>query len=324
MYAGNNVCKHNQTGFCKFRQDCKKYHVNEICPNIEICKDTKCTLRHPKTCQTFEVLGKCKFANCAYRHLSNSTNQKVECLEKVVEELMVEIVKLGQSIKKDDNQKIEVLDRDLKALICDINQLTNYIKNIELLLKRRMRKRLCRLMTKKDTIEESKNPILKGSSSDKEKVNFQCHHCDFECENKVTLNKHTNTKHALNESDKEFAVSYNKSECSLCDDNFQSAAEFRSHIKDHMEEIENMDIASLTNGHDLFECNLCSFESGCGDSVKEHLINHVNQSKEDQNSYLEEEVMHKKRLIDEYDVTGTILGNDRRFMDSESDTENNE
>ena len=55
---------------------------------------------------------------------------------------------------------------------------------------------------KKDPIEESKNPILKGSSSDKEKVNFQCHHCDFECEHKVTLNKHTNTKHALNESDK--------------------------------------------------------------------------------------------------------------------------
>ena len=100
---------------------------------------------------------------------------------------------------------------------------------------------------KKDTIEESKNPILKGSSSDKEKVNFQCHHYDFECENKVTLNKHTNTKHALNESDKEFAVSYNKSECSLCDDNFQSAAEFRSHIKDHMEEIENMGHSEFQN-----------------------------------------------------------------------------
>ena len=61
----------------------------------------------------------------------------------------MEIVKLGQSIKKDDNQKIEVLDRDLKALICDINQLTNYIKNIELLLKRQMRKRQCRLINKK-------------------------------------------------------------------------------------------------------------------------------------------------------------------------------
>ena len=136
MSAVNNVCKHNQTGFCKFRQDCKKDHVNETCRNIKICKDTKCTLRHPKTCQTFEVHGKCKYANCAYRHLSNSTNQKVECLGKVVEELNVEIVKLGQSIKKDDNQKTEVLDRDMKALRYYINHLTKNIKNIELLLEK--------------------------------------------------------------------------------------------------------------------------------------------------------------------------------------------
>ena len=111
-------------------------------------------------------------------------------------------------------------------------------------------------------------------------------------------------------------MSYNKSECSLCDDKFQSSAEFRSHIKDHMEEIEEMDIASLTNEHDLFECNLCSFGSGYGDSVKEHLKDHVNQSKEDQNSYLEEEVMPKKRLIDEYDDDGNYIGDDPCFMDS--------
>ena len=37
-----------------------------------------------------------------------------------------------------------------------------------------------------------------------------------------------------------------------------------------------MDIASLTNVHDVFECNLCSFESGHEDSVKEHMIEHVN------------------------------------------------
>ena len=137
-----------------------------------------------------------------------------------------------------------------------------------------MRKRLCRLMTKKNTIKESKNQILKVSSSEKEKVNFQCHRCEFECQNKVTLNKYTNTKHDLNESDKDFAVSYNKSECSL--------------------------------------------------SVKEHLIDHVNQSKEDQYSYVEEEVMPKKRLIDEYDDDGNYIGDDPCFMDSEPDTEDDE
>ena len=67
-----------------------------------------------------EALGNCKFASCAYRHISNRTNQKVECLEKVDEELKVEIVKLGQNIKDGYNQKMEVLDRVLKALRHDI------------------------------------------------------------------------------------------------------------------------------------------------------------------------------------------------------------
>ena len=43
-----------------------------------------------------------------------------------------------------------------------------------------------------------------------------------------------------------------------------------------MKKNENIDVASLTNGHDVFECNLCSFESGHEDSVKEHMIEHVN------------------------------------------------
>ena len=46
-----------------------------------------------------------------------------------------------------------------------------------------------------------------------------------------------------------------------------------------------MDIKSLTNGHDLFECNICSFESRHEDSVKEHLIEHVNPSKVFEKSY---------------------------------------
>ena len=81
----------------------------------------------------------------------------------------------------------------------------------------------------------------------------------FNFPSKVTLNKHTNTEHALNKSEQEVELTYNKLGGSLCDDKFQSSAEFGSHIKDHMEEIERLDIASLTNGHELFECNLCSF-----------------------------------------------------------------
>ena len=96
-----------------------------MCQNIVICNHSTCTPRHPKTCQTFEALGKCKFASSAYRHISNRTNHKVECLEKVVEELKVEVVKLGQNIKEADIQEIELLGTDilwLKKAIADSGQ----------------------------------------------------------------------------------------------------------------------------------------------------------------------------------------------------------
>ena len=52
---------------------------------------------------------------------------------------------------------------------------------------------------------------------------------------------------------------FSENECSLCEDRFTSATELEKHIDEHIEEIETLDIASLSNGHDLFECNLCSF-----------------------------------------------------------------
>ena len=36
-----------------------------------------------------------------------------------------------------------------------------------------------------------------------------------------------------------------------------------------------MDIDHLKIGLDLYECTLCSFESGQSDSIREHLIEHV-------------------------------------------------
>ena len=142
----------------------------------------------------------------------------------------------------------------------------------------------------------SHNETMKISSIENEELNFKCQHCDFNCPSKVTLNKHSNTKHGSNVSYKECEATECNSKCSLCEDKFISTAEFRSHKKEHMDEIEGMDITNLTNEYDLFECNLCSFESGNIDSVKEHLIDHVNQSEENLNTNLAEKP--KKRLID--------------------------
>ena len=88
-----------------------------------------------------------------------------------------------------------------------------------------------------------------------------------------------------------------------------------------MEEIEGMDITSLRNEHDLFECNLCSFECGNKDSGREHMIDHLNQSKEDKNTNLADEKKPKKRLIDKYDNDGNYIEDEPHLMDSDSQSE---
>ena len=272
--------------------------------------------------EAFEDLGKCKFVNCAYRHINTRSNDKIEGLENVVQELRLEIVKLGNNIKEDCAQKIDILDRDIKALRYDINQLSKNIKSTALLLNNLNEKETLQTLdifkkpvitetttTKKDTSEK----INDAKSGDCQKHDFKCQQCDFVCSKNETLMKHTNTKHG----DKT-KTDMSKSKCSICDDKFETKADFQKHKEEHMEEIEGLDISTLTNGHDLFECNLCSFESGYGDSIREHLVDHLNYSNENQNKEAEHE---KKSLLDEYDDDGNYIGDDPNLMDSDDESE---
>ena len=104
-----------------------------------------------------------------------------------------------------------------------------------------------------------------------QQLTFKCQHCEYENINKVTFQKHCNTKHAsvYMGSDK-----YGP-ECTLCSDKFTTTEAFNEHKADHLKEIESMDVTSLPNGHDIFGCNLCSFESGHDDSVKAKKIQPV-------------------------------------------------
>ena len=86
----------------------------------------------------------------------------------------------------------------------------------------------------------------------------------------------------------------------------------------------------------MFDCNICSFESGHQDSVKEHLIQHVNSPKDEsgyEGSVSEHTIEHGNatiavnttkdatekeksyhRLIGEYDEDGNYIADDPRYM----------
>ena len=79
----------------------------------------------------------------------------------------------------------------------------------------------------------------------------------------------------------------------------------------------------------MFECNLCSFESGHEDSIREHLIAHVNPQNEDNSVNIAERKVdfQASSLLDEYDDDGNYIGDNPKYMDDieqESDTADEE
>ena len=106
--ADQPVCKHHQTGYCKYKNQCPKYHSSNLC--IEnVCKDKSCKDRHPKTCKYFASNNICKRREwCAYTHSvheNQSHNQKLENevkhLKEDAESLMNHIKQMNQYHQKE-------------------------------------------------------------------------------------------------------------------------------------------------------------------------------------------------------------------------------
>ena len=89
----------NQTGFCKYRQTCRKRHENLICPEDHDFKSTECLLRHPKVWRSLKKDGICKFKEgCAYKHQINHNTEMVEKHAKEVINLQLEISQMKSVI----------------------------------------------------------------------------------------------------------------------------------------------------------------------------------------------------------------------------------
>ena len=113
--------KFYQTGFCKFKEKCRKKHEYEVCQNPESGTEKDCIKRHPKLCRNFSKYGKCVHSDkCAYKHTEYVNDQL-----KVFEAMMTLIMKQQQDIS---TLKEEV--NDLKMLFRTIakNTKDKYLK----------------------------------------------------------------------------------------------------------------------------------------------------------------------------------------------------
>ena len=101
MNTPETICKHNQSGYCKYQSHCKRMHVMDICQNTE-CDRTTCINRHPIMCKYFFNYGKCKFGSlCAYSH---GCSLNTENIDKKISDLkdaqVKEIAKLNKEISE--------------------------------------------------------------------------------------------------------------------------------------------------------------------------------------------------------------------------------
>jgi hypothetical protein len=103
------VCKHFQTGYCKFgSKGCRKQHIEEICSTPK-CSSKSCDKRHPKNCKYFSFQQVCKFGDqCLYKHSISSNKSDIDVLIHDVKLLKATIVILGDKVSDLENEIITI------------------------------------------------------------------------------------------------------------------------------------------------------------------------------------------------------------------------
>ena len=125
------VCRYNKFGYCKFKEHCRKQHVNEVCTN-DNCEVHSCSLRHPKSRKYYREYGRCKFNPCAFKHKDSENDfenlksenitikEKIEAIDKSLKELQVQEMETVSIIEKQSlvEQKLGILEKE--ALVKDL------------------------------------------------------------------------------------------------------------------------------------------------------------------------------------------------------------
>ena len=104
-----NKCYYYDTGYCKYKQNCKLYHPTEDC--INKCKENKCKFRHRRICKNGE--------NCFYKH------KKCEYLH--IPETEVTLASKDEQILT----KLKLIENENSELQTEIEKYTKEIGNLK-------------------------------------------------------------------------------------------------------------------------------------------------------------------------------------------------
>ena len=101
----NIKCKYFNTGFCKFKSECKFQHTETVCLQNN-CKDKKCPHRHPEPCRFGEFCR--RRTSCYYKHQENKYEQILEDCKLLKSEINQLISNLEETKTKLEDKSLEL------------------------------------------------------------------------------------------------------------------------------------------------------------------------------------------------------------------------
>ena len=188
----NKICKFNQTGFCKFGIHCGKKHENQVCDHVHDCTKNNCEKRHPQNCRNFSKSGKCRFqGGCAYLHEKKENKQ--ELLNEQVKSLMMKH------------------EKDIQNLTEEVNMLKSLIQNMTLEMVKN-------IMNEVERKEKEKPKDGTDTEASLPKPVFKCEKCEYASDKEITLKKHMNTRHIIENKKSDDKKEYKDKHNFICDE----------------------------------------------------------------------------------------------------------
>ena len=196
-------CIYNNTGFCKFGDQCKFQHFYRICPE-NVCRNPKCKKRHPKRCKFGE---RCKFNlrnACAYKHAHENHEEtylnQIRALKEENEILNTNISDLKNNVQlkekelEDTTKKVKDLNSQLK----DLKKLLNEEKVISKTKIKKIEEEVTAKSNKIIDIEKENEVMKRQNKKMGEKINelkseFECDKCTYAAETMTVFQNHVKT-----------------------------------------------------------------------------------------------------------------------------------
>ena len=248
-----SICKFNQSGFCKFKQFCKKEHVNEICESQSECKREICTKRHPKICRNFMKDGSCRHDNkCAYLHTEKIKQSDAQ--QKLNEILAMA---LATQIKEMSEMRNKMIELEIKVQHLENYVQTNHIKE--------KTKEVDNVPSNRETREET----IKESNKSQEEIpifKLQCDLCNYQCEKEMTLNKHKNTKHPCETKIQNHSDATDEKSAPFYCDECEYSCKTKKNLKKHKAQVHIVSIKSKSS-----KCENCGKEFSKIEDLEVHM-----------------------------------------------------